>query len=120
MENRIPLLFLGMLIMSIIGSLAVDDHWVEVVFNHLGGLGVVGLLACLAAYIAHKKGRDPRRAFVLGILPPIVLGAVVVFLVFILADVVYCGGGVILAAAITVIIGYSCIKKKRLTSCVEG
>lgn len=113
-ENRIPLLFLGMLIVSIVGSLAVEQYWMEVVLNHMGGLGVVGLLACLAAYIAKKKGRDHRRAFVLGILPPVVLGAVAVFLVYVLADTVYCGGGVILAAAIAVIVSYSCLKKRQV------
>jgi hypothetical protein len=115
MEKGAPLLFLGMLVMSIIGSYAVEVHWGEIVVNHLGGLGVVGLLACLAAYIAKKKGRDHRRAFWLGILPPVVLGAVTVILVYFLADTVYCGGGVILAAAIAIIIGYACLKKKKKT-----
>jgi len=77
-EGRIPLLFLGMLIVSVVGSLAVENHWLEVVFNHLGGLGVVGLLACLAAYTAGKKGLDRRRAFFLGLVFPVVLGVVAV------------------------------------------
>lgn len=105
-----------MLIIGTIGSLAVDDHWVEIIANHLGGLGVVGLLASLAAYIAKKKGRNPRRAYLVGILPPYVLGALAVILVMISTDQVYCGGGVILAAAIAVILGYACLKKKRVAS----
>lgn len=114
-ENGAPLLFLGLLITSIIGSFAFENHTAEVVVNHLGGLGVVGLLACLAAYIAKKKGRDYTTALAIGILPPVALGAVAVVLVYFLADTVYCGGGVILAAAIAVIIGYSCLKRKRIT-----
>jgi hypothetical protein len=116
MDKKIPLLFLGMLILGTIGSFAVDDHWVEVVANHLGGLGVVGLLACLAAYIARKRGRNHRRAFVLGILPPIALGVIAVILVMTLTEHVYCGGGVILAAALAVVIGYTCLKKKQVAS----
>ena len=115
MENGAPLLFLGLLVTAIIGSFAVEVRWGEIVVNHLGGLGVVGLLACLAAYIAKKKGRDYRTALAVGILPPVALGAVVVLLVYFLADTVYCGGGVILTAAIAVIIGYSCLKRKKMT-----
>ena len=114
MENGAPLLFLGLLVTSIIGSFAFENHAVEVVVNHLGGVGVVGLLACLAAYIAKRKGRDYTTALVVGILPPVILGAVAVLLVYFLADTVYCGGGVILAAAIAVIIGYSCLKRKKV------
>jgi hypothetical protein len=114
MEITVPLLSLGMLMVGTIGSLTFENRWADAVSNHLGGLGVVGLLASLAGYIAKKKGRDYRTAFVLGSLLPITLGALAVFLVFLLADFVYCGGGVILLSAMMVIIGYSCLRKREI------
>lgn len=112
-RGRLPLLFLGLLIVGTAGTLLSDARGVEAVANHLGGLGVVGLLACLAAYIAGKKGRDPRRAFLMGSVLPIALGFVATILVYFTTRFVYCGGGVILLSAILVIIGYSCLRKRK-------
>jgi hypothetical protein len=103
-----------MLIVGTIGSFAIENRWADAVSNHLGGLGVVGLLSSLAAYIAKKKGRDYRTAFVLGSLLPVTLGALAVFLVILLSDFVYCGGGVILLSSMLIIIGYSCLRKREI------
>ena len=112
--SRLPLAFLGMLIVGIAGALFFDARWVEGVANHLGGLGVVGLLACLATYVAKKKGRDPGTAFLLGSLLPIILGIIAALLVYFTTGFVYCGGGVILLSAITVIISYSCLRRREI------
>ena len=109
--SRLPLVFLGLLIVGIAGTLIFDARWVEAVANHIGGLGVLGLLGCLAAYIAKTKGRDPRTAFLLGSLFPIVLGIVAVFVVYLATRFVYCGGGVALLSGVTVIISYLCLRK---------
>lgn len=111
--SRLPLVFLGMLIVGTAGRLTLDGRWVEAVANHLAGLGVVGLLACLAAYIAKKKRRDPRTAFLWGSLLPIVLGIIAVIVVHFTTGYVYCGGGVILAASLLVIVVYACVRKGR-------
>jgi hypothetical protein len=99
--------------MSIISHFVFEGRWPEVIINHFGGLAVVGLLACLASFIAKKKGRDYRRAFVLSSVLPVVLGIGVVVLAYFLADVVYCGGGVILAAASITVATYSCLRRKE-------
>lgn len=110
--SRLPLVFFGMLVVGTAVTLASDVRWVEAVANHVGGLGVVGLLACLAAYIAKKKGRDARAAFLLAGLLPIALGIVAVVLVYVTTGFVYCGGGVILLSAMIVIVGYCCLWKR--------
>jgi len=102
--------------MAIVGTvvtLVSDVRWVEAIANHVGGLGVVGLLACLTAYIAGKKGRDPLKAFLWSSLLPIALGVVAVVVVSMRTGFVYCGGGVILLAAVLFIVGYSCLAKRR-------
>jgi uncharacterized membrane protein len=80
----------------------------------MGGLAIVGLLACLAGFIAKKKRRNYKRAFVLSVVVPVILGGVSVVLAYALAGIVYCGGGVILAAALIMITVYSCLMKKPL------
>jgi hypothetical protein len=79
-----------MLIVGTIGSFAIENRWADAVSNHLGGLGVVGLLL------------------------PVTLGALAVFLVILLSDFVYCGGGVILLSSMLIIIGYSCLRKREI------
>jgi lipopolysaccharide export LptBFGC system permease protein LptF len=111
--SRLPAIFLGLVVVGAAGSFIFDDRRVEAVANHLAGLGIVGLLACLAAYVARKKGRDPGTAFLLGSLLPIALGLVAVVIVYLTTRFVYCGGGVILLSSLLVIIGYSCMRKKR-------
>ncbi|MFC1724613.1 hypothetical protein ACFL4T_03230 [candidate division KSB1 bacterium] len=117
--SRMPLLFLGMLIISIAGNFVFRDHWVEVIINHLGGLSIVGLFACLAGFIAKKKGNDYSKAFLLGFFLPIVLGIVAFSLAFFSADMIYCGGGVVLAASLLIVIIYSFTKKRDVSKQAE-
>lgn len=111
--SRLPLVFGGLLLVGVVGVLAYDTRWVEAVANHLWGLGTLGLLGCLAARIAKKKGRDYRRAFLLGSLLPIVLGTLAALGVYLATRFVYCGGGVALLSAVVVILGYACLRIER-------
>ena len=113
LESKIPLIFLGILIISIISHLIFNYHWAEIIFNHLAGLGIVGLMACLAAFIAKKKAQNYRKAFLITFFLPIILGVIAVVLVFYLTGFKYCGGGVILAAGIVIVIYYSLVKKRK-------
>lgn len=120
MESRIPLLFLGMLIISVAGYFVSSVRWVNIITNHLGGLGITGLLACLTGFIAKKKGYNHSRAFLVGLFFPIVLGFIAVVLVYFSSGFLYCGGGVILAASLVIIIIYSLIKKKNVNNLIES
>ena len=111
--GRLALLFLALLILCVIATFTFEDRLIKAVANHLGGLAIVGLLACLTAYIACKKGRNQRRAFVLGILLPVISGAVAALLAYLLTGLVYCGGGVVLVAALIIIVVYACLRRKH-------
>jgi len=112
--GRLALLFLILLIICAIATFTFEDRLVKAVVNHLGALAVVGLLACLTGYIAYKKRRDHRKAFQLSMLLPVILGAIAVLLVFLSTGVVYCGGGVVLLAALIIIAVYACLRRKSL------
>lgn len=112
-SGRLPLAFLALFLVGAAGSFFFDARWIEAATNHMAGLGIAGLLACLASYIARKKGRDPGRAFLLSFLLPIALGFAAVVLVYSTTRFVYCGGGVILLSALLVIVVYACLPKKR-------
>lgn len=112
--GRLALLFVVLLIICAIATLVFEERLVEAVANHLGALAIVGLLACLTAYIAYKKGRDQRRAFILSMLLPVILGAIAVGLVFLSTELVYCGGGVVLLASLIIIAVYACMRRKRI------
>jgi len=118
MRGRMPLLFLGMLIISVAGYLVFTERWANIITNHLGGLGITGLLACLTGFIAKKKGYNHRNAFLVGLFLPIVLGCVAVVLVYFSSGFLYCGGGVILAASLVIIIIYSLFKKKKINNLI--
>jgi FtsH-binding integral membrane protein len=113
--KQFPLIFLGMLVASVIGYFVTEGAplW-RFISNHMGGLAIVGLLACLAAFIAKKKRRNYKRAFALTVVVPVILGGVSVVLAYAMAGFVYCGGGVILAAALVMITVFSCLRKKPL------
>jgi hypothetical protein len=110
-----PLLSLGFLVVGILGSFVAQNRWADVAFNHLGGLGIVGLMASLTAFVAGWKGRDQRTAFILGTLLPITLGVLTAGAVFFLTGFMYCGGGVVLLTSIVLVIVYSLIRRRRAT-----
>jgi hypothetical protein len=114
-EGSMPLLFLGMVIISIFGYFEFGGHWMEIITNHLGGLGVIGLFACLSGFIAKKKGHNYQKVFLLSFILPIILGFDVSFILFFLADMECCGGGVVLATSLLAII-YSSIKPRNVSA----
>ena len=111
--GRPALLFLALLIVCAIATFTVEGRLVKAVANHLGALAIVGLLAYLTMFIAYKKGRNQRRAFVMGMLLPIILGAVAAWLVYLSTGYLYCGGGVVLLAALVIIAVYACLRKLK-------
>jgi len=52
LESRIILLFLGLLIIGVIGYFSLGKFWIDSIFAHVGGLGIIGLLGGLAGIIA--------------------------------------------------------------------
>ncbi len=112
--SRLSLVFLAVLIICTIGTFTLEGRLVKAVVNHIGALAIVGLFACLTAYIAYKKGRDQSRAFAIALFLPVILGAVAVLLVFLSTGHLYCGGGVVLLAIPIIIIVYACLRKKTL------
>jgi len=85
------------------------------VTNHLGGCGIIGLLACLAAIIVKRKRRNHRKAFLFSLLLPIGLGVAVVLVVLAQSGIVYCGGGIVLAVALLTVISTVFLTKRKDT-----
>ena len=109
-ESWIFLLFLGLLIIGVIGYFALRNLGINNVFAHIGGLGIVGLLGSLAGIIAKKKGYGYWKAFLFGLFLPILVGVIAVLL----PQTFSCGGSPSLAAALLIIIIYSLIKRKNV------
>ena len=65
-ESRILLLFLGLLIIGVIGYFALRNLWIGSIFTHVGALGIIGLLGGLTGIIAKKKGYGYWKAYLLG------------------------------------------------------
>ena len=103
LDGRLPLVFTGLLIAGAAASLATDARGIEAIANHAGGLGLLGLLACLSGYMAGRRGRRPLRAFAAGLALPALLGAAACLIVYISTGFMYCGGGVVLVAALLVL-----------------
>jgi peptidoglycan/LPS O-acetylase OafA/YrhL len=105
---------LGLLIIGIIGYFSLNrDLWLFYVFAHVGALGVIGLLAGVAGFVAKKKQRSYWKAFVVVTVSSIVSGLIAVLILFAGEEgQLYCGGTVSLAVAIVLIILYLFMKKK--------
>jgi len=116
LESRIILLFLGLLIIGVIGYFSLGKFWIDSIFAHVGGLGIIGLLGGLAGIIAKKKGYDYWKAFLLVFILPIILGFIAVLLV----QPMSCGGSVSLAVALIMVIIYSFTKRKDHNTQVES
>ncbi len=112
LENKLPLLFLGLLSISFIGYFAFQKHWFGIIFAHFAAVSIMGFYGCLAGSIAKKKGYSFRRAYQIGFFLPIVLGGISAFL-FVSQESslpITCGGWISLAAGIVIVIIYSFIK----------
>jgi hypothetical protein len=107
-ESRVLLFFLGLLIVGAIGYLALRGPLIGSIFAHVGGSGVIGLLAGLAGTIAKKKGFSYWKALLLGFILPVVLGVIAVLLV----QSMSCGGSVSLVVALLIVIIYSVIRPR--------
>ena len=106
-ESKILLLFLGLLIIGVIGYFALRNLGINNVFAHIGGLGIIGLLGSLGGIIAKKKGYGYWKAFLFGLFLPILVGVIAVLL-----TTFSCGGSPSLAVALLIIIIYSIIKRR--------
>jgi len=119
-EGRFPKLFLGLLIISIIGYILLRDFRVGFVFAHLGGLSIVGLFACLAGAIARKKNHSYWKAFLLGLFLPIISGLVAVLVIFPPNPGLACGGSASLGVALLTVIFYSfCFTQREKKNAAE-
>ena len=105
------LLFLSLLVIGLASYVVFAGLWVRYIFAHIGGLGVLGLLACWAGAIAKKKGRSYWGAFSLGLMTPVMLGVSSVGVVHTLGGH-GCGGIVSLFVAIAVVLYYHLAKKR--------
>jgi len=105
------LLWLGVSLFGLAGYIVLGGLWIRYIFAHVGGLGIIGLLACWAGAIAKKKGYSYRKAFFAGFVPPVVLGGVSACLVYALGGH-GCGGIVSLFAAFVVVLFYLLAKKR--------
>ena len=106
-----------MLIISVAGYFVFSERWVNIITNHLGGLGITGLLACLTGFIAKKKGYNYWRTFSIGFLFPIIIGAISAFMFSPESNrglPLTCGGWISLVTGIVIITLYSFIKKKDI------
>ena len=106
-KKRIRLLFLTIFILGTVGYFSVDEHWIEYVFAHLGGLSIIGLFGCFAGAISTKKGYGYWKAFLIVFILPIIIGTIVV----IIFRPISCGGSISLAVAILIVAIYSFVKR---------
>ena len=109
--------FIGLLVIGLAGYVVFASLWIRYVFAHIGGLGIIGLLACWAGAIAEKKGRSYWGAFSLGLLTPIMIGTSSVGIVHTLGGH-GCGGIVSLAVAMAIIL--FCYLVKKRTALIVG
>ena len=104
------LFFLSLIVVGLAGYVIFASPRIRYVLAHVGGLGVIGLLACWAGAVAKKKGYSYWKAFFLGFVPPIVLGIISTAAVYIMGGH-GCGGIVSLFVAAVVVLFYSLAKK---------
>ncbi len=111
--KKVFLIFTIVLVIGIIGFLSFGHTLTGHIFAHVGGLGILGLLAGLSGIIARRKNYNYRTTFLLSFFLPILLGLVVVGLVFLSQGIVYCGGGVSLVVAVIILIIVLFRKRKK-------
>jgi len=110
--NKLFFLFLGFVIVSFLGHFIFNNHWMKISVYHLGGLGITGLFACLTAFIANRKAYNYKKVLVFSFFLPIALGLLAVIIISLKVNFFYCGGGVVLAVSIILVILYSLIRKR--------
>jgi hypothetical protein len=113
LETRVFLIFTVVLVIGIIGYFSFRNTLTGYIFAHVGGLGILGLLAGLSGIIARKKNYSYHNTFLFSFFLPILLGLVVVGIVFLSQGIVYCGGGVSLAVAVIILISILLFRKRK-------
>ena len=113
-NKRLLLLFAIFLLISVSGHFIVDDHWIKIITNHLGGLGITGLFACLASFIAKHKGYNYWKVFKISLLVPILIGLVAVLFISLKANFLYCGGGFSLLSSLLLVIIVLIMKREKM------
>ena len=116
LESRILLLFLGLLIIGVIGYFTLHNIGIHTVFAHIGGLGIIGLLGGLTGIIAMKKGYGYWKAFLLGLILPVLVGVIAVLL----TQTFSCGGSPSLGVALLIVIIYSLIKRRSINKQIKS
>ena len=107
-HRNILLIFIVLFIIGLVGYFSTESHWIELTFAHLGGLGILGVLGSFAGLLAKKKGFTYLKALSLGIILPILLGTIPVFLF----KPIPCGGSVSLAVSVLIVLYYSIAKRR--------
>ncbi len=113
------LLFLSLFVVGLAGYAGFADLGPRFIFAHIGGLGVLGLLACWAGAIAKKKGRSYWGAFSLGLITSVMLGVSSVGVVHTLGGH-GCGAIVSIVVAFAVIISLFLATKREIRSEAAG
>ena len=114
--RRMLIFSMTTLIFGLIGYFIFHTHWIRLVLVHVGALGVLGLLACLAGSIAGKKGFNCTKAVLWGFLSPIFFGIALDYLIDPPQEnglPSSCGGIVSLGVALVVVIIYFFRKSKK-------
>ncbi len=117
-KSRLLFLFVGLLIIGLIGYFLFRGQIIGYIFAHIGGVAVVGFLGMLAGYVAQKKGYSYKLAFNLGFTLSIVLGVIAVLVVYAVSESKHfaCGGSVSLLISLIVIVVYMLFRKKGTVS----
>jgi len=114
-ENKINLIFLGLLSISFVGYFALQKFWIGFIFAHIAALSIMGFYGCLAGTIAKKKGYNYWKTLSIGFFSPIILGGISAFLFHPEGNrglPLTCGGWISLVTGIAIITFYSFVKKK--------
>ena len=71
--------FVLSLILAVIGTIGFilfADRSAGFIAAHVGGLGILGVLACINGFIARRKGLNMGMAFAVALVIPAIIGAV--------------------------------------------
>ena len=116
MARRMIWYSLGLIIIGFGSGYALREGWFSFVLYHIGGLGAVGLLACVSAIIAKNKGYGYWRAWLIALLLPVFLGLIVAYLVPPVdheSRPAACGGSVSLASALIFVAIWAFMRRRR-------
>lgn len=108
MGGGILFLFLGLFVIGAVGYIAMHNPSMDLVFAHLGGLGIIGFLGDLTGIIAKKKGYSYWKVFGFGLFLPICVGVITVLM----SEPFSCGGSPSLGAALLILVIYSFVKRR--------